>query len=83
LKREKLIQYRKNKNWSQKTVVEELYKKHGVKISVSYYGMIEQGVRSPSLKLAVAISKIFKVRPENIFLTNNTTKSCGGEEEII
>ncbi|WP_406944520.1 helix-turn-helix transcriptional regulator [Halobacillus sp. SY10] len=83
LKREKLIQYRKNKKWSQKRVVEELSTKHGIKITDSYYGMIEKGVRSPSLKLAVSIAKIFKVRPENIFLNNNTTKSCGDDSKEV
>ncbi|SDX61520.1 helix-turn-helix transcriptional regulator [Salimicrobium album] len=84
MKRDKLIQYRKKKNWSQKRVVQELREKHSIKITDSYYGMIEQGVRNPSLKLAVAIAKIFKVRPENIFLSTNTTKSCEkGPEQAI
>ncbi|WP_180962580.1 helix-turn-helix transcriptional regulator [Salimicrobium jeotgali] len=84
MKRDKLIQYRKKKNWSQKRVVQELQEKHSIKITDSYYGMIEQGVRNPSLKLAVAIAKIFKVRPENIFLSTNTTKSCEkGPEQAI
>lgn len=83
LKREKLIQYRKNKKWSQKRVVEELSTKHGVKITDSYYGMIEQGVRNPSLKLAVSIAKIFKVRPENIFLDNKTTKCCVDDSKEV
>ncbi|GGD05123.1 helix-turn-helix transcriptional regulator [Pontibacillus salipaludis] len=83
MKRNKLISYRKNKNWSQKQVVRELETKYGVNITVSYYGMIEQGVRSPGFKVAVAIAKLFKVRPENIFLDKNTTKSCDNNSKVI
>lgn len=78
MKREKLVKYRKCKKWSQRKVVEELSINYGVKISISYYGMIEQGVRSPSLKLAIAIADLYEVRPEDIFLDNKTTKCCSG-----
>ncbi|MGI8314907.1 helix-turn-helix transcriptional regulator [Halobacillus mangrovi] len=76
MKREFLIKIRKSFNWSQKQVVYELEVKYSIKITSSYYGMIEQGVRSPNLHLAIAISKLFNTDIENIFLINNATKSC-------
>ncbi len=36
-------------------------------ITTSHFGMIETGVRNPSLKLAYKISKIFNTTIESIF----------------
>ncbi|MBO2537011.1 helix-turn-helix domain-containing protein [Rummeliibacillus suwonensis] len=41
----------------------------------SYYGIIEKGVRTPSLNVALAIAKLFNVDPA-IFLLNRTTFCC-------
>ncbi|KQL56961.1 MULTISPECIES: helix-turn-helix transcriptional regulator [Bacillaceae] len=66
-KRDELILLRNNKNWSQRDVIELLNIRYSVSISESYYGMIEQGSRFPSLNVAIAIAKLFKVSPESIF----------------
>lgn len=39
-------------------------------ITTSHFGMIETGVRNPSLNLAYKISKIFNTTIENIFFKN-------------
>lgn len=66
-RRHNLIALRKEKNLTQKEVVELLSKNFGIVISESYYGMIEQGVRTPSLKIALAIAQLFDVNPNEIF----------------
>lgn len=76
IRRNVLITLRKNKNWVQKDVVEKLKNDYGIVISESYYGMIEQGVRTPSLKVALSISELFDVRTTEIFLDIKTTKCC-------
>lgn len=81
MRRTKLVEYRKSKNWLQKDVVEHLSKEFNINISESYYGMIEQGVRTPSLHVALAIAALFEVDPSDIFLNNNTTFCCEDEEE--
>ena len=71
-----LIDARKHKNWLQKDVVEKLCNEFGITITESYYGMIEQGVRTPSLDIALAISALFGMEPSKIFLNKNTTFCC-------
>ncbi|MCT2347145.1 helix-turn-helix domain-containing protein [Niallia taxi] len=66
-KREKLINLRKEKEMVQKEVVSLLKKTHGIDITESYYGMIELGVRTPSLTIALAISELFQTNPNEIF----------------
>ncbi|PKG23922.1 helix-turn-helix transcriptional regulator [Niallia nealsonii] len=66
-KRDILINLRKEKDLVQKDVVFLLEKMHGIKITESYYGMIEQGVRTPSLNIALAISELFKKDANEIF----------------
>ncbi|HBI7094634.1 helix-turn-helix transcriptional regulator [Clostridium perfringens] len=39
-------------------------------ITTSYLGMIEKGVRKPSLDLAYKISNLFKTTIEDIFFAN-------------
>lgn len=80
MRRTKLVEYRKSKNWLQKDVVEHLSKKFDINISESYYGMIEQGVRTPSLHVALAIAALFEVEPSEIFLNNDATFCC--EKEV-
>ena len=73
-----LVNARKQNNWLQKDVVEILDNEFGISISESYYGMIEQGVRTPSLDVALAISELFEMEPSKIFLSNKTTFCCVG-----
>lgn len=69
-RREKLIDLRKEKGWLQKDVVKNLNVEYDLKISESYYGMIEQGVRTPALNVALAISSLFETNPSEIFFDN-------------
>ncbi|NEY20528.1 helix-turn-helix transcriptional regulator [Bacillus ginsengihumi] len=66
-RRDKLVLLRKSKEYLQKDVVDILDKKYNIIISDSYYGMIEQGKRTPSLTVALAISDIFQADPNEIF----------------
>ena len=66
-RREKLIALRKNKNLTQKDVVHQLKQRYNIDITESYYGMIEQGVRTPSLKIGLAIAQLFEVNPNEVF----------------
>jgi putative transcriptional regulator len=77
LNRDIMISLRKNKKWLQKDVVELLKKQFSIEITESYYGMIEQGVRTPRLKIALALSKLFEVQPEEIFFAHSHNKRLG------
>lgn len=79
MQRESLVNRRKEKKWSQKDVIEELLN-YGFSISVSYYGMIEQGVRTPKLELAYAISRIFECRMEELFFDLKPNKKLAKSE---
>lgn len=68
--RKNLILLRKKMNLTQKDIASKL------DITTSYYGMIEQGTRNPSLTLAKNIASFFGKNIEEIFLTTNTTKCC-------
>lgn len=80
-RRDTLISFRKGKAWSQKDVVEKLASEFNVSISDSYYGMIEQGVRTPSLNIALSIASLYDVEPNKIFLTNNPTFCCENSQQ--
>lgn len=67
MRRHNLIALRKKRGWVQKDVVRELKRKYGIEITESYYGMIEQGVRTPQLRIAVAIADLFGKSVEDIF----------------
>lgn len=75
-RRNTLVKCRKERGWLQKDVVERLSVDFDVSISESYYGMIEQGVRTPSLHVALAISSLFNVEPTEFFLSKNPTFCC-------
>lgn len=45
-----------------------------VGITTSYYGMIEQGVRTPQLRIAYQLAKFFNTSIEEIFFTNRIGK---------
>jgi putative transcriptional regulator len=76
-KRDKLVTLRKDKNWFQKDVVDLLRIQYNIEITESYYGMIEQGVRTPKLEIALALSNIFEVKPEYIFFEQKHNKKLG------
>jgi putative transcriptional regulator len=76
-RRHNLIALRKNKSFTQKEVVELLSKNFGIIISESYYGMIEQGVRTPSLNIALAIAQLFDANPNEIFFNHSPNKKLG------
>ena len=80
-KRKTLVSLRLQKGWYQKDVVKHLHDVHGIKISESYYGMIEQGVRTPSLELAVAISNIFGRPVDEIFFEDEPNVLLGKNEK--
>lgn len=73
-KRSELISLRKGSDWKQRDVVSLLKEKYGIEITESYYGMIEQGARTPSLEIALAIAKLFDVSPEDIFFKIENNK---------
>ena len=57
----KLKELRAQSNLTQKAVAK------AVGITTSYYGMIELGVRKPSLTLAMDLAKFFDTTVEEIF----------------
>lgn len=63
----KLRELRLNKRLNQQNIAECLG------ITTSYYGMIENGVRTPNLILAYEIAKYFNTTIENIFFSLKTT----------
>ncbi|WP_425450727.1 helix-turn-helix transcriptional regulator [Tumebacillus permanentifrigoris] len=67
LRREALINKRQQRSWKQGDVVDELKQQFGLEISESYYGMIEQGVRTPNLQLGISIAELFSVDAREIF----------------
>ena len=71
-RRYKLISFRKVKKLTQKDVVVILKNAHDIEITESYYGMIEQGVRTPKLNIALAISDIFETEANEIFFWGKT-----------
>lgn len=73
-RREKLVALRKNKNLTQKDVVHQLKQRYNIDITESYYGMIEQGVRTPKLEIAIAISKFFNTDVAEIFFEQQHNK---------
>ena len=60
----KISYLRSKRGLTQKDVASKL------SITTSHLGMIEKGVRNPSLKLAYDISKIFNTTIEKIFFGN-------------
>lgn len=60
-KREKLTKLREKNNFTQCQVAEK------IGVTTSYYGMIEQGVRTPALDIAKNISDFFCKSIEEIF----------------
>lgn len=61
MKREKLIELRNAKNATHEDVAE------GAGISRSHYGLIENGIRNPSLDVARRIAEFFNCSIEEVF----------------
>jgi len=72
-KRDELIKRRKAAGKKQKDVA-ELFG-----ITTSYYGMIELGVRTPRLELALDISAHFHAVPDVLFPPKSHEACDGGE----
>lgn len=73
--RKVLIRLRKERGLNQATVANEL------KITTSYYGMIEKGVRNPSLELAAKIAKYFNKSVEDIFFTCTNNNALNAPQD--
>jgi len=67
-RRDKLVALRLERGWSQEDVAKQL------RVTTSFYGMIEQGVRTPRLALALAMESLFGVPVSELFLKCNQTK---------
>ena len=61
MRRQCLIAARKNRAWTQEEVAQKL------KITASFYGMLEQGHRNPRLPLAFSLEKLFGVSMRRLF----------------
>jgi len=68
-----LISLRKQKSKKQKDIAE------AIGITTSYYGMIEVGDRTPSLKYAKAIADYFDTQVEEIFFDGKNNKTLSNE----
>ncbi len=78
-RRDTLVSLRKKRKLTQKDVVEQLKNDFGIDITESYYGMIEQGVRTPALKIAFAISELFETGANEIFFEHKPNKMLGNK----
>ena len=76
-RRDPLVARRNARGWSQADVVAELSTRFSITITTSYYGMIEQGVRTPKLPLAFAIAKLFECAPEELFFEPKSNEMLG------
>jgi putative transcriptional regulator len=61
MRRYRLIEARKNRNWTQGDVAQKL------KITAGFYGMIEQGHRNPRLPLAFNLERLFGIPVGQLF----------------
>lgn len=75
-----MIKSREHLGITQDEVVGQLEQNFDVHITRQYYGMIEQGKRTPGLKLGMAIAQLFNVSVRDIFYDVNATKCCFDED---
>jgi putative transcriptional regulator len=61
MRRHRLIEARKKRNWTQVVVAEQL------NITASFYGMLEQGSRNPRLPLAFSLERLFGIPAAELF----------------
>lgn len=66
--RERLVKLRKGRGLTQAQTAKKLG------ISRTFYGMIENGTRNPTLLLAAQIAEFYGTTMEKIFLENKDTK---------
>lgn len=71
------LQNLKNLREARKFTCQDIADKVG--ISKNYYWMIERGDRNLSYPLAVQIAEVFDLEPDDIFLTNKSTKCVHDE----
>ena len=80
MRRHRLIEARRNNNWTQTDVAEKL------NITAGFYGMLEQGSRNPRLPLAFNLERLFKVPAEELFLdlfsTTKADKELNQDEQV-
>jgi len=69
LKRNKLIEIRKLHKMTLQQVADE------INVSKPYYWQIENGERGLSYELATKIASVFNLKPDDIFLDDELTKS--------
>lgn len=82
-RRERLIQLRKAQGYSQREVALKLKESQGIDITTSYYGMIEQGSRTPRLAHGLAIAKLLGADIEDIFFNHEDNKTLSNKQEAI
>lgn len=75
-RRNRLIELRVERGWRQKDVAERLG------VTTSAYGMIEQGVRTPRLPLALQIEELFGVPLGELFFEEEPNEVFGQGEGI-
>ena len=75
MRREKLVALRTEKGWTQRDVAEKLG------VTTSFYGMIEQGVRTPRIPLALAMEELFGVSVQELFFELAPNKTLGLDDE--
>lgn len=73
--RDRLIALRKQERLTQKDIASALG------ITASYYGMIEQGVRTPTLNKAQQIAEYFGVKMEDIFFNTPNNDMLSDRQE--
>lgn len=73
--REKLIEVRKKKGYTQEQMAEKL------NIARTTYTGYENGNVSPSLETALNIKKILNYKKDDIFLTSNVSQTNNGINE--
>ena len=74
-RRDKLVALRLERGWSQEDVAKQL------RVTTSFYGMIEQGVRTPRLALALAMESLFGVPVSELFFEMQPNEVLGGSDE--
>lgn len=71
-----MVQLREKLGYTQDAVVQHLEQQFNIKITRQYYGMIEQGKRTPGLKVAIALAELLDASVRDIFFDTKATKCC-------
>lgn len=78
-----MVKLREKLGYTQDVVVERLEKQFSIKITRQYYGMIEQGKRTPGLETAMAIAEVLNTSVRDIFFESKATKCCVKECSFV